>query len=302
MTTDDLQLARRAAAAGAAVGLRHFAALAGLARETKADGSVVTAADRAVEAAVREVIAGDRPGDAILGEEGGEQAGAQRPGGNGRRWIIDPIDGTALFVEGDDRWLVLIALEENGVITTGVAAIPAQGRVWWAARGRGAFEARDGDGAASDGAAGDGAAGSPAGDGAAGSPAGDGVAGSPAGDGARRIMVAPATTDVAASRLGVISVGTTVAAPLQRVVADRPWPFHPALMVARGDLDLAVQANGQVWDFAAISLIVTEAGGRYSGLTGRPEPAAGPSLYSASAGLHDAALDVLAPPRAAGTH
>src|SRR4051812_1363767 len=103
----DLDLARRAALAGAALGLRYFAALADLPSERKADGSVATAADRAGEAAIREVLTEARPGDAILGEEGGSTGGSAD-----RRWIIDPIDGTALFVAGDDRWLVLIALEE----------------------------------------------------------------------------------------------------------------------------------------------------------------------------------------------
>ena len=93
----DLQLAQRAALTGAAVALPHFAALADLPREVKTDGSVVTAADRAVESAIREVLTAARPGDAILGEEEGQT------GTGGRRWIIDPIDGTALFVDGDDR-------------------------------------------------------------------------------------------------------------------------------------------------------------------------------------------------------
>jgi histidinol-phosphatase len=251
MVDDDLELARHAASAGAAVGLRYFAALAGLPRELKADGSVVTAADRAVEAAIREVIAAARPGDAILGEEGGQT------GSGGRRWIIDPIDGTALFVAGDDRWLVLVALEEAGKIVAGVAAVPAQGRTWWAGRGAGAYEA---------------------------------VTGGPE----RRIAVtADRPDDLAASRLAVLDIEPGVAAPLVAVVPGLPWDVHPALLVARGDLDLALQTNGQVWDFAATSLIVEEAGGTYRGLDGRRLPAAGPSLYARSDSLAMAALAVL---------
>ncbi|MEV4498981.1 hypothetical protein AB0J84_25215 [Micromonospora arborensis] len=67
----DLLVARRAALAGAAVGLRYFAALAELPRELKSDGSVVTEADRAVEDAIREVLGEARPDDAVLGEEAG---------------------------------------------------------------------------------------------------------------------------------------------------------------------------------------------------------------------------------------
>jgi histidinol-phosphatase len=248
---DDLKLARLAASAGAAVGLRYFAELAGLPQEVKADGSVVTAADRAVEAAIREVIAAARPGDAILGEEGGQT------GRGGRRWIIDPIDGTALFVAGDDRWLVLVALEEAGEIVAGVAAIPARGRTWSARRGGGAYEAVDG---------------------------------SPE----RRIAVTSgAPDDLGASRLAVLDIRPAVAAPLVAVVPALPWDVHPALLVARGDLDLALQTDGRLWDYAATSLIVEEAGGTYRGLDGRRRPAAGPALYARSEALSAAALSVL---------
>jgi histidinol-phosphatase len=249
---DDLRLARRAAAAGAAVAMRHFGALAALPRELKADGSIVTAADRDTEAAIRAVITAARPGDAILGEEGGQSGGD-----TARRWIIDPIDGTAVFVQGDDRWLVLIALEEDGEIVASVAAVPAQGMTWWAARGAGAFEALD-----------------------------DGPA--------RRLAVATdRPDDLAASRIAVVDTNPAVAAPLLAVVRSVPWDVHPALLVARGDLDLGVQTSGQIWDFAATSLIVNEAGGRYRGLDGGTRAAAGPGIYARSDALAEAALDVL---------
>jgi histidinol-phosphatase len=248
---DDLRLARRAVAAGAAVALRHFAALARLPREVKADGTVVTAADRDVEAVIRRVLAEERPGDAILGEEGG------LTGAGGRRWIVDPIDGTALFVAGDDRWLVLLALEQDGEIVAGVAAVPAQGMSWWAARGAGAYEALDGGPA-------------------------------------RRIAVATGRADdLAGSRVTITETDPEVGVPLAAVVRPVPWDVHPALLVARGDRDLALQTAGQVWDFAATSLIVTEAGGVYRSLDGHTRPAAGPGVYAASEALATAALDVL---------
>ncbi|MBO3739063.1 inositol monophosphatase family protein [Actinoplanes flavus] len=254
---DDLRLAQEAALAGAAEALRHFAALAGLPREVKADGSVVTAADRAVETRIREVLAGARPGDAVLGEEHGETAGA-----GGRRWIIDPIDGTKLFVEGDDRWLVLIALEERGEISAAVAAVPAQGRIWWAERGGGAWEGRVQDGRIL---------------------------------GEHRIRVADTgPAELAESRLGVVpDWGRDTVAPLIEAADERGWTVQPALLVARGELDLAVQTGGQIWDFAATSLIVTEAGGDYRGLDGRTRPGPGASLYSRSTELGDTALKVL---------
>ncbi|GAA0234431.1 inositol monophosphatase family protein [Cryptosporangium japonicum] len=258
----DLLLARRAALAGAAVGLRHFAALTGLPREYKADGSVVTAADRAVEAAIRAVLAEERPGDAVLGEENGQT------GESDRRWIVDPIDGTAMFVAGDDRWLVLVALERDGEIVAGVVVVPAQGRIWWATRGGGAFAARYAGEAVEDG---------------------------------RRLHVDRSRPDVlAGSVLGVIPdddglrpAEREMLAPLTAVTSKTAWGVHAALLVAGGEFDLAVQTRGHVWDFAATSLIVTEAGGCYSGLDGRTTPGRGASVYSCGAGLHAEALDRL---------
>ncbi len=258
----DLLLARRAALAGAAIGLRYFAALAELPQQLKPDGSVVTEADRAVEATIREILADARPGDAVLGEEAG-QTGQSR-----RRWIIDPIDGTALFVAGDNRWLVLVALEEAGEIVVGVAAVPAQGRIWWAQRGHGAFEAD--------------------------------ISG-PSLTNERRIAVNHDRPDILRdSRLSVIPTDGELSqaerdmiAPLNTVTLATPWNTHAALLVARGQIDLAVQTRGKVWDYAATSLIVEQAGGRFSGLDGRARPTPGPALFARSTALHAAALQIL---------
>ena len=262
----DLQLAQRAVIVGAAVALPHFAALAELERELKLDGSVVTAADRAVESAIREVLIAARPDDAILGEEHGQSGGTTDSGaakGGGRRWIIDPIDGTAMFVAGDVRWLILLGLEVDGEIVAAVAAHPAQGSVWWAERGGGAFEGRIIGGRV--------------------------VADTP-------IQVSadgPATPD--GSRFGVVpeTWGQEVVAPIKALTPQLPWPVHPALMVARGDFDVAVQVGGQIWDFAATSLIVTEAGGSFSSLSGRRKPGAGASVYARSDALRQATLDLV---------
>ncbi|WP_225855387.1 inositol monophosphatase family protein [Micromonospora noduli] len=259
---DDLSLARRAALTGAAVGLRYFATIAQLPRELKSDGSVVTEADRAVEAAIRKVLADARPDDAILGEEEG-QSGRGR-----RRWIVDPIDGTALFIAGDDRWLVLVALEEAGEIVVGVAAVPAQGSIWWAQRNSGAFRANFSGPTVTD---------------------------------ERRITVdADRRETLRGSRLGVIPTDDELRpaeremiAPLSVMTETVPWSTHAALLVASGQMDLAIQARGQVWDYAATSLIVEEAGGRYSGLDGHTQPTPGPALFARSDLMHAAALEAL---------
>ncbi|GIF45521.1 histidinol-phosphatase [Asanoa ferruginea] len=258
----DLALARGAALTGAAVGLRYFATVARLPRERKSDGSVVTEADRAVEAAIRKVLADARPDDVVLGEEAGQT------GRGSRRWIVDPIDGTALFVAGDNRWLVLVALEEAGEVIVGVAAVPAQGELWWAQRGGGAFQA--------------------------------GFSGLTPTD-QRRITVAGGRPDILrGSRLGVIPTDDALVqaeremlAPLSAVASVVPWDTHAALLVACGQLDLAVQVRGQIWDYAATSVIVEEAGGRFSGLDGHTRPSPGPALFARSGPMHAAALRLL---------
>jgi histidinol-phosphatase len=104
--------------------------------ETKPDLTPVTDADTAVERALRERIARDRPGDGVLGEEEGDDGGDIR-------WILDPIDGTKNFSRGIPVWATLIALEREGEIVCGVASAPALGHRWWAASGEGAY--RDGE-------------------------------------------------------------------------------------------------------------------------------------------------------------
>jgi histidinol-phosphatase len=127
----DLELALRLADAADAISLPRFRT--GLAFETKADLSPVTEADRAVEAELRELLARERPGDAILGEEEGTS------GDGARRWVIDPIDGTRNYARGIPVWATLVALEESGDVSVGVVSAPALGRRWWAERAGGAF-------------------------------------------------------------------------------------------------------------------------------------------------------------------
>lgn len=263
---DDLGVAFDAVAAAAAVALRAFADLASVEPQVKDDGSVVTAADRQGERAARGALARHRPGDAVLGEE---FALADGVGRTGRRWIVDPIDGTAHFVNGDDRWLVLLALEVDGVLEVAVAAVPAQGRVWWAVRGGGAFAGTvDAAGTVSD---------------------------------ARPLAASPPPTDPGWPRMGVVP-----AAPFQldtdRDLARRAgagteaaqWPLHPALLVAQGDLDVAVQTRASIWDVAATTLIVAEAGGLSSGADGSPDLGNGPRVFSSGPVVHAGVLAAVA--------
>ncbi len=132
-TGADLSFALELADVADSLSLPRFRA-ADLRVETKPDLTPVTDADRAVERALRERIAGSRPGEGVFGEEEGDDGG-------GVRWILDPIDGTRNFSRGIPVWATLIALEREGVLTVGVVSAPALGRRWWAARGEGAFAA-----------------------------------------------------------------------------------------------------------------------------------------------------------------
>jgi histidinol-phosphatase len=144
----DLELAHRLADTADAISLDRFRAR-DLVVRNKADATPVTEADTAVEEAIREVLTRERPGDAILGEEHGVTGDVTGnvtgnvTGRAGRRWIVDPIDGTRNYSRGVPVWATLIALEEDGEVRLGVVSAPALGRRWWAERGAGAHA--DGD-------------------------------------------------------------------------------------------------------------------------------------------------------------
>src|SRR5208283_2858025 len=129
----ELEFARRIAAAAGENAKRIRAG--GVSAETKPDASPVTIADKENERLIREAIEREFPADGILGEEGASKAGS-----SGRRWIIDPIDGTRDFVRGNRFWCVLVALEDAaGESLVGVAHFPMLDETYWAARGGGAF-------------------------------------------------------------------------------------------------------------------------------------------------------------------
>ena len=207
--------------------------------ETKPDLTPVTDADRAVERALRERIAAERPGETVLGEEEGDDGGDVR-------WIVDPIDGTRNFTRGLPVWATLIALERDGAVVCGVVSAPALGHRWWAARGEGAW--RDGE----------------------------------------RIEVSRVTA------LGDAAVSCTEAADLA-AFESTVWhargigDFWQHVLVAEGALDAAVDARLAIWDYAALTIVVEEAGGR----AGTPDGgAARPNeqLVSTNGVLHDEVL------------
>jgi histidinol-phosphatase len=128
----ELEFARRAAIAAGENARRIRAG--GVTAETKPDHSPVTIADRENERLIREAVEREFPDDGILGEEGSSKAGS-----SGRRWIVDPIDGTRDFVRGNRFWCVLIAIEEADESLAGVAHFPMLEETYWAVRGGGAW-------------------------------------------------------------------------------------------------------------------------------------------------------------------
>ncbi len=120
-------LAQRLAAAAGAAALPHFRSPALVAGDKGGmrHFDPVTAADRAAEAAIRTILAAERPDDAILGEEE-----AAREGTSGLTWVIDPIDGTRSFISGVPTWGVLVALDDGTTGRIGVIAQPYIGELF----------------------------------------------------------------------------------------------------------------------------------------------------------------------------
>jgi histidinol-phosphatase len=231
---DDLRVALALADRADAITTDRFGA-ADLHVETKPDLTPVSDADRAVEQAIRAHLAAVRPDDAVLGEEFG---GA--PVQSGRSWVIDPIDGTKNFVRGVPVWATLIALLDGpGEPVAGVVSAPALGRRWWAHREGGAWT-------------------------------------STFGSEPRQIHVS-AVADLGDASLSFSSLSGWAALGRRDAfvtLTDRVWrtraygDFWSYMLVAEGAVDLAAEPELSLWDMAALAPIVTEAGGRFTGLDG----------------------------------
>jgi len=128
----EIEVCRDVALRAGELALRHAAR--GVTREDKADDSPVTVADRECEQLIVSQLRAAFPGDGFLGEEGAEHGGT-----SGRRWIVDPIDGTRDFVRGLPTWSNLIALEVDDEVVLGTCNMVAQRELYWAVRGKGTF-------------------------------------------------------------------------------------------------------------------------------------------------------------------
>jgi histidinol-phosphatase len=252
---EDLALAHHLADEAAALAMAWFGQPLG--ERTKSDGSLVTDADEAVEDRLRALLTAERPGDAVLGEERGHT------GTGSRRWLLDGIDGTVAFAQGGQEWGSLIALEVECRVAVGICVQPAYGRRYWGVRGRGAYVRTDGSGRP------------------------------------RRLSVSGTDRLVSARSYVPSEWARTdderrVAGRLAETTTPSSLANHPALAVAEGDCDVALFFQVGPWDLAAPSIVVEEAGGRFSNLAGEGHLETSVALFSNGA-THEALLAALSP-------
>jgi len=174
--------------------------------------------------------------------------------GAAMRWIVDPIDGTRNYVRGVPVWGTLLALERDGDVDCALVSAPALGRRWWAARGGGAWA-----------------------------------------DG-RQVRVSQVV------RLEDAVVSTTSPAampPAWAAIAARAWSdrafgdFWQYCLLAEGGVDVATDSILALWDYAAVALVVAEAGGACSTLAGGT-PAPGQGFLATNGTLHEEVVGLLA--------
>ena len=253
---DDLALALRLADAADAISIDKFRSRE-LHIDVKPDRTHVTEADLAVERAIREIIANERPGDGILGEEYGVE------GDSRRQWIIDPIDGTANYLRGVPVWGTLIALAVDGVPVVGVVSSPALGKRWWAAKDAGSWLSENGA-----------------------EPRPLRVSGVAELSDASISFQSIAQWDAAGYLDRLIAL-------TRKVWRDRAYgDMWSYMMLAEGLVDAVGEFGVKTYDLAALIPIVEEAGGRFTSVTGEAGPGNGSSLASNGV-LHEALLEAL---------
>ena len=129
----DLELAERAARAAGEVLMSYYGRPAEGLDSKSSETDLVSDADREAERVVRDLLESERPGDGLLAEEG-SHAEAE----SGRRWVVDPLDGTINFLYGFPAWAVSIALEDGEGVQVGVVYDPVRPELFSAVRAGGA--------------------------------------------------------------------------------------------------------------------------------------------------------------------
>ncbi len=256
--TEDLRLAHLLADDADSVTMARFRAK-DLKVTSKPDMTPVTDADTATEEAIRRTLKRARPRDAVHGEE------LEDTGWGPRRWVIDPIDGTKNYVRGVPVWASLVCLMIEDEPVVGVVSAPALGRRWWAAKGAGAH--------------------------------------------AGKSLMSPSpihvsgVTEVSDASLSYSEIGEWVDSGQGQEFVDlmrQCWrsraygDFWSYMLVAEGSVDIAAEPDLELHDMAALAVIVSEAGGRFTDIDGNPGPF-GAGGYATNGHLHDAVLAQLQP-------
>ena len=220
-----------------------------LAIDHKGDGSPVTDADRGAERLLRELIEAHFPDDGILGEEEPE-----KPGTSGRRWILDPIDGTKAFTHGVPLYSSLLAIEDAEGIAVGVINIPALGETVAAGRGLGCFHN-----------------------------------GTPCSVDDHATIEG---TYLSSSRFTSWDDDRLLRA--QHAGLDlRTWgDGYGYVLVATGRIQAMFDPEAELYDLAPMPVIFAEAGGRFTSVDGLDGPGHGSGLAS-NGKVHDDLLDIL---------
>ena len=254
--TDDLRLAHVLADDVDSLTMDRFKAL-DLHVVNKPDRTPVTDADKSVEEGIRRTLSRARPRDAVLGEEQGSTGHSQR------RWVVDPIDGTKNFMRGVPVWATLIALMIDNEVVVGCVSAPQLNRRWWAAKDGGAWTGRS-------------------------------------------LLRASECRVSDVSRLDDASLSYSSLSGWEErerlddfmALSRRCWrtraygDFWSYMLVAEGAVDLAAEPQLELYDMAALDVIVREAGGAFTSLDGTPGPLGGNALAS-NGRLHDQALSFL---------
>jgi histidinol-phosphatase len=257
---DDLALAHMLADTADSISSARFRAQ-DLHVSEKPDLTPVTDADTAVEKALRATLSRARPRDAVLGEEFG--AAAPAAGSGSRQWVIDPIDATMNYVRGVPVWATLIALMDNEEPVVGLVSAPALGRRWWGGVGHGAYAGRHA---------------------AAATPI--------------RVSGVSRLADASFCYSSLTSWEEVGKLDAMLDLMRASWrtraygDFYGYMLLAEGAVDVMVEPELSLWDLAALVPIVTEAGGEFTDLTGRPGPGGG-SAVATNGKLHTAVLERL---------
>ena len=220
--------------------------------------NLVTEMDQRAEREILTRLRASFPGDAILAEEGGAARGR-----SGRRWIVDPLDGTTNYAHGLPIFGVSIGLEAEGRVVLGVVYDPMRDELYVAERGLGATL----------------------------NDAPIAVSATSSLDTSLLVTGFPynirETADTNLDEYAAFSVRARAVRRLGSAVLDLAY-------VASGRFDAFWELRLSAWDVAAGSLLVEEAGGRVTGIDGRPMKVDAPTLVASNGKVHDAVLRVLA--------